>query len=126
MGAYRDNDKGTNSGSAYIFDVTTGNQLHKLTASDGAADDTFGRSVAISGNYAIVGANLDDDDGTRSGSAYIFNVQTGTQLHKLTASDAAANDHFGWSVAIDGNYAIVGAKYDDDGGSDNNDKDDGE
>ena len=114
---YKD-DNGSNSGSAYIFDVTTGNQLHKLTASDGAESDYFGYSVAISGNYAIVGANGDDNDnGTDSGSAYIFDVTTGTQLHKLIASDGAASDYFGYSVAISGNYAIVGAYADDDNGS---------
>ena len=44
----------------------------KITASDGAADDKFGCSVAISGDYAVVGALLDDDAGSGSGSAYIF------------------------------------------------------
>ena len=113
-----DNDNGIDSGSAYIFDVTTGTQLHKLTASDGAASDQFGNSVAISSNYAIIGAFVDDDpNGSNSGSAYIYNVQTGTELHKLTASDAAASDQFGNSVAISGNYAIVGSQYDDDNGS---------
>ena len=116
VGAYGDDDNGSNSGSAYIFNVQTGDQLHKLTASDGADSDRFGYSVAISGNYAIVGARDDDDNGSASGSAYIFNVTTGTQLHKLTASDGAASDRFGWSVAIDGDYAIVGA-YAHDGNS---------
>ena len=117
VGARQDDDKGTNSGSAYIFNVTTGAELHKLTASDGAADDYFGESVAISGNYAIVVAYADDDKGSNSGSVYIFNVNTGAELHKLTASDGAESDYFGISVAIDGNYAIVGAHADDDKGS---------
>jgi hypothetical protein len=117
VGAREDDDKGTNSGSAYIFNVSTGAQLHKLVPSDGAAYDQFGWSVAISGNYAIVGAWLDDDNGTDSGSAYIYNVTAGAQLHKLIASDGAATDYFGVSVAISGNYAIVGANQDDDNGS---------
>jgi len=117
VGAYADDDKGSSSGSAYIFNVQTGAELHKLVPEDGAANDNFGRSVAVSGNYAIVGANYDDDNGSNSGSAYIFNVQTGTQLHKLTASDGAASDEFGYSVAISGNYAIVGARNDDDKGT---------
>src|SRR6056300_674350 len=87
VGAYADDDKGSASGSAYIFNVNTGAELHHLLASDGAADDWFGHSVAISGNYAIVGAPNDDDNLSNSGSAYIFNVQTGAELHKLTASD---------------------------------------
>ena len=117
VGAYNNDDGGNNSGSAYIFNVSTGTELHKLVASDAAANDYFGYSVAISGNYAIVGAYGNDDGGTDSGSAYIFNVSTGTQLQKLLASDAAASDNFGYSVAISGNYAIVGAQYNDDGGA---------
>jgi len=118
VGAYTNDYSGTDSGSAYIFNVSTGTELHKLVASDAAANDLFGISVAISGNYAIVGAYTNDDGGTGSGSAYIFNVSTGTELHKLVASDAAANDYFGYSVAISGNYAIVGAYGDDDVPSD--------
>jgi len=117
VGAELDNDNGNDSGSAYIYNVKTGAEVHKLTASDGATGDQFGYSVAISGNYAIVGAWNNSDAGSQSGSAYIFNVHTGTQLHKLTASDAASEDRFGWSVAISDNYAIVGAYFDDDNGS---------
>jgi len=89
-------------------------ELHKLTASDAAAGDNFGASVAISGSTAIVGARYDDD----SGSAYLFDVATGGQLFKLTASDAAAGDVFGVSVAISGATALVGARWDDDAGTD--------
>ena len=116
VGARYDDDNGYNSGSAYIFNVQTGTQLHKLTASDGAANDYFGRSVAIDGNYAIVGAHLDDDKGAYSGSAYIYTISSG-QLHKLVPEDGAGSDEFGYSVAISGNYAIVGAREDDDKGT---------
>ena len=110
VGARQDD---SSRGSAYIFDVQTGTQLRKLLASDRANSDLFGTSVAISGNYAIVGSPYDDDKGTDSGSAYIFDVQTGTQLHKLVASNGSSSDHFGYSVAISGNYAIVGSYRDD-------------
>ncbi len=92
----------------------------KLTASDGAAGDMFGVSVAISGDTAVVGAYHDDDNGADSGSAYVF-VRSGsgwTQQAKLTASDGAAGDLFGVSVAISGDTAVVGAFYDDDNGAD--------
>ena len=74
IGAYGDDDKGSDSGSAYIF-VRNGNvwtQQSKLVASDGAASDRFGNSVSISGdgNTAIVGAYGDDG----KGSAYIFAI----------------------------------------------------
>ena len=117
FGASGDDDGGSNSGSAYLFDVITGSQLAKFTSDDIAADDSFGGSVAISGNTALLGARGDDDGGNHSGSAYLFNVITGNQLAKLTADDAAERDFFGGSVAISGNTAIVGASGDDDGGS---------
>jgi hypothetical protein len=109
VGAASDSDGGHDSGSAYLFDVATGQQLHKLTASDAAPFDVFGSSVAICGDIAIVGANGDDDNGNRSGAAYLFDVKTGTELFKLTASDGSAQDFFGQTVAISGDRAIVGA-----------------
>ena len=116
VGAYLDDDNGSGSGSAYLFDITTGRQIAKLTASDGAAFDVFGHSVAISGTTAIVGAFQDDDNGSSSGSAYLFDITTGQQIAKLTAPDGAANDNFGLFVAISGTTAIVGARGDDDNG----------
>ncbi len=96
-------------GSAYLFDAATGAQQHKLEAVDGAPHDHFGISVGISGKTAIVGSRLDDDAGHASGSAYLFDVATGRQLHKLIASDATAGDKFGQAVAIGGDVAIVGS-----------------
>ncbi len=100
-------------GSAYIFERSDGswNEVAKLTASDGADRDDFGCAVSISGDYAIVGSDQDDDNGDVSGSAYIFEHSGGTwnEVAKLTASDGAAWDWFGYSVSISGNYAIVGA-----------------
>ena len=112
VGAPYNDDSGSNSGSAYLFDATTGVEIAKLTASDAAANDQFGYSVDISGNTAIVGARGDDDNGLNSGSAYLFDTTTGTQSAKLTASGPTAGDQLGFSVAIDGNTAIVGAHYD--------------
>lgn len=130
VGAYRDDDKGDESGSAYIFkrDRTSWIQQAKLTADDGAADDNFGRSVSISGSgsdqYAIMGAIHDDDKGNNSGSAYIFKHDgtSWSQQAKLTADDGAADDYFGFSVSISGVSAskwcaIVGAESDDDKGN---------
>ena len=91
-----------------------------MTASDGAAWDHFGKFVCISGEYAVVGAKYDDDNGTASGSAYIFKLDGASwvQYQKLTASDGAAGDSFGCSVSIGGDYAIVGAVLDADNGTD--------
>jgi hypothetical protein len=118
LGAYLDEPNGSNSGSAYIFKNIDGTwtQYQKLTASDSAAEDRFGEAVAIDGDYAVIGCFADDDNGSTSGSAYIFkNVNgTWTQYQKLTASDGNANDYFGYSVAIKGDYVIIGAYQDGD------------
>jgi FG-GAP repeat/Uncharacterised ACR (DUF711)/Lectin C-type domain len=113
VSAYTDDDNGSDSGSAYLFDMTTGLQLAKLLPADGAAFDLFGFSVAISGTTVIVGAPGDDDNGISSGSAYLFDTTTGLQLAKLLAADGAAGDQFGVSVAITDATAIVGATGDD-------------
>lgn len=75
-------------------------------------------SVSISGDYAVVGAYLDDDDGDRSGSAYIFvhDGENWSQQTKLTADDADILDSFGMSVSISGRFAIIGAHENDDDG----------
>jgi outer membrane protein assembly factor BamB len=108
VGAIRDDDAGTNSGSAYLFDVATGQQLFKFSAADGQAVDFFGTSVAVSENFALVGAPLDDDRGINSGSAYLFDVTTGQQLFKFAPTDLVSTNGFGNSVAVNGNLALVG------------------
>jgi FG-GAP repeat len=116
-----DIDKGTfyiSDGQNWLPLVpTTPNNIAPIdrTASDGTANDYFGNRVAILGDYAIVGAFVDDiGANTDQGSAYVFVRSGGTwiQQAKLTASDGEANEYFGWSVAISGDYAIVGAPYD--------------
>jgi len=100
-------------GSVYVFTHTgaTWNQQAKFFASDGAESDNFGYSVSLSGNTALIGAHGDDDNGTGSGSAYVF-TRTGTtwtQQAKLLASDGAAGDIFGVSVSLDDTTALIGA-----------------
>ena len=74
IGDNEDDDNGVNSGSAYIFtrSGTVWTEQAKLLASDGATYDQLGISVSIDEDYAIIGANLDDDNGNMSGSAYVF------------------------------------------------------
>ncbi|MEM1221841.1 MAG: FG-GAP repeat protein [Verrucomicrobiota bacterium] len=122
IGAYLDDDEGEDSGSAYIFERsgTTWSQEQKLTADDGAPGDTFGRSVSISGDTALIGTDQDDDGGSASGSAYVF-VRDGaswSQQQKLTADDGAAGDRFGYSVSISGDTVLIGAYLDNDNGED--------
>jgi phosphohistidine swiveling domain-containing protein len=93
-------------------------EVAKLIASDGAAGDDFGKSVAVDGDTVLIGAPYDDDNGLQSGSAYIFTRRGGvwTERAKLTASDATANDFFGYAVALDGDTALIGAAYEGDNG----------
>ncbi|MCH7820039.1 MAG: T9SS type A sorting domain-containing protein [Candidatus Marinimicrobia bacterium] len=119
VGAFQDGDNGIWSGSAYVFKRTDTSWAEeaKLLASDGAADDWFGSSVSISGDYAVVGAWGDDDNGSKSGSAYVFK-RTGTswaQEANLLASDGAIGYFFGFPVSISGSYAVVGASGDGSG-----------
>ncbi len=124
VGAHWEDEKGSQAGAAYIYQRTGPNTWGagtKIMADDAEADDNFGISVAISGDYAVAGASLEGSGGFRPGAAYIFyrtgpgNVwDTGVKVVGVTRQDA---DRFGNEVAIDGDYAIVGAWGDDEGGS---------
>lgn len=113
VGAFMDDDLGTDAGAAYIFTRASGtwSQQAKLKPGDGSTYDYFGESVAVSGESALIGSRLDDDAGGNSGSAYLFrrSGSSWSQEAKLTASDAVGNQQFGASVSIDGDRAAVGA-----------------
>ncbi len=102
------------AGAAYLFDRPTGNQLHRLTAADARWYDQFGYAVAMSDGLVVIGAPEDDDQGGNSGSAYVFDADSGAQLRKLAAPDGAPNARFGSAVAVIGSVAVVGAPGDDD------------
>jgi len=121
VGADNDDVDNFDQGSAYVFDRSGGSwvETQKLTAGDGVEGDQFGWSVAVSGSTIVVGS-IDDAIGGNSfqGSAYVFNRQgTGwVETQKLTASDGAAEDSFGWSVAVSGSTIVVGVPFDSIGG----------
>ncbi len=121
IGAWEDDDCGDDSGSAYVyrFDGSTWGEEQKLLSSDGAAGDRFGTSVAVFADVVVVGAPYDDDQGGNSGSAYVFRFDGSAWVEnqKLHASDGAANDYFGRSVAIEGDVILVGAYGDGDNGA---------
>ena len=102
-------DWGSNHGSAYLFDSTTGNQRHKLIPLDGNSEDYFGNSVAVGNGIALVGAPGKDDRGSSSGAVYLFNASTGSQIDKILPSDIGFSSEFGMSAAINGNRAIIGS-----------------
>ena len=121
VGADQDDDNGASSGSAYVFvrSGTTWSQQAKLTASDGAANDLFASSVAISGDTAVAASAGHDTPATGAGAVYVF-VRSGTtwsQQQKLTASDAGVNDFLGTSIGISGDTLAVGATGDNTNGT---------
>lgn len=118
IAARKEDGAGNNRGAAYVIDFITGDEKFKLTASDTANEDRFGQSVAVSGNIAVVGADQKNGMGTYRGSAYLFDVTTGSELHILSPSVVEDNAYFGFSCAIDGNSVVVGAPDEDAGGSD--------
>ncbi|HEY3357140.1 MAG TPA: FG-GAP repeat protein, partial [Polyangia bacterium] len=115
VGAYYQNGSaGHHQGAAYVFvrQGVTWTQQAKLTPTDAAADDDFGYAVALAGDTAVVGAYVKAGSaGAAQGAAYVFVRQgaTWTQQAKLLASDGAANDAFGYSVALAGDTLLVGA-----------------
>jgi len=113
VGSYCDDDKGSSSGSVYIFFIqnNTVSQVKKITAVDGSAYDNFGWSVSIWENYVAVGSYFDDGNELHSGSVYIYilNGESATLYAKLIADDGALYDFFGYAVDIYSTYIIVSA-----------------
>jgi len=132
IGAYGDDFGATdpNMGSAYIFEKTGIEDwgfVQKINNSDQDDYDRFGYSVAINGEYIVVGAYGEDHDAddnnsmAKAGSAYIFERGvdgTWTEMQKIVASDRVADAEFGWSVDIYETTVVIGAHnegYDEDG-----------
>ncbi|MFK7849108.1 MAG: leucine-rich repeat domain-containing protein [Rhodothermales bacterium] len=119
IGARDDDDSAENAGAAYVyeFDGSQWIQITKIYAGDARQDDSFGEVVAIHDDQIIVGARDVDTNGEEAGAAYIFELQNDAswqQTAKLLASDGESLDRFGNSVTIDGNYAIVSTRIDND------------
>lgn len=119
VGSPGDDDNGSASGSVYAYNPVNGALLSKIKPSDGAAGDNFGYSVAVGSNFIAVGAPGDDDVANVSGSVWLFDTNVDqfgganglSTPKKITASDPATNDQFGWSVAIGCNRVVVGAPF---------------
>ncbi len=123
VGSPMDDDRGANSGSAYIFVRQQGNpeqwvQVQKLVPADSLAGDQCGEAVAINGDTIVVGTRF--ASGGR-GAAYVYrrngSSNSWTFSAKILPSDPALNDQFGFSVAVSGNIVAVGSRLDDDAGS---------
>ncbi len=119
IGARDVDDQAENAGAAYIYELNGGEwiEVEKIFASDAKVDDSFGEIVAIHEEQVIVGARDVDIQGEESGAAYIFernNEGDWVETAKLLASDGESLDRFGNSVAIEGNYAVVSTRIDND------------
>lgn len=123
IGSFKTDDKvnGVDAGSAYVFtrNENEWEQQVKLTALDGAADDRFGRSVALSGDTALITVMRKDDKSKNSGSAYLFTRKGNIWNHltTVTANDGSPGNLFGWIAALSDSNALVGATRNDDKGS---------
>jgi len=107
---------GTYTPRIWLFDTTDPASpvfISHIQPSDAGNGDDFGDSIAIDGSLAIVGAPFNNGATTTSGAAYLFDTTTGTELGKIVASDGESVDQFGWSVDIEGDLAIVGARWED-------------
>jgi hypothetical protein len=113
VGCPGDDDRGSWSGSVYVFGRVNGEwvQTAKLLAADGETNDQFGSAVAMLGNLALVGAPHESERGFWAGAVYVFEYQGGqwTQSAKLTASDAYSTDYFGSAIALQDDLAVIGA-----------------
>ena len=114
-GAPQDNSAADFAGSAYVFVRSGGTwtQQAKLVADDAAMFESFGYSVAISGNTAAVGSAFDSTFAMFAGSAYTF-TRSGTvwtQSAEFSATDVLDSDEFGYTVAMDGGNILVGAPF---------------
>lgn len=96
-----------------LFGLTAGAE-QKIVPPDGSANNKFGYSVDVDGDWMVVGAPADENSGRKSGSAYLYKWVGGvwTNTQRVSVSDEWAFDEFGTAVAIDGDYLIVGAPMD--------------
>jgi len=109
VGAPNDDAGSSDAGSAYVYDTVTYSLLRTLNNPTPATGDNFGKSVAVFGTMAVVGAPNDDTGATNAGSAYVFDAATGSLVRTLINRSPAYNNYFGSSVAVSGSAAIVGA-----------------
>ena len=100
--------------AVYAFDVTTGRELWKLL-SPSSMEVNFGEALAVSGSTAVIGASDRFGGSFTSGSVYVYDILTGELLQQIFPSNAHRGQEFGYRVAIDGDLALIGDRYGDNG-----------
>ena len=118
--AWAEDAVGSNAGSAYVFDLPTGNLLYSFSNPNiysTPQNDYFGKSGDINEKYAAIGSWQEDDPtGTNSGAVYVYDLADGSLKYSLAnpnATGTAGGDRFGYDVALHGDYLVVGAMYDE-------------
>jgi len=111
IGALGDDHAEVFSGAAYLFDLQSSEQLLRLTAHDAHPFHYFGSAADIEGNYTVIGAWADVDQGENAGAAYVYDTNTGLELHKLTPPTTGSWQRFGsgGTIAIEGDIVLIGA-----------------
>jgi len=123
VGAPNSDDTGLSSGSAYVYQRNPADgswaQTQKLVAHDAGASDIYGLAVAVDGDNIAIGSRYDDEAGTNGGAVYFYrrNGDTWDFQMKATAAGSVSSDYLGFSVSLEGDYAVVGATGKDDNGS---------
>lgn len=127
VGSPNEPGEGTQRGAAYVFARDLGGedawgQMKKVLPADSADNVWFGTTAAIKGTTLVVGAAWDDSTLVNQGAAYVFyrdlgGIDNWGEIKKLIASDANGDDLFGYDVALDGTYVVVGAAWSAGGGT---------
>jgi len=107
-----------NAGAAYLFDLGSGEMLAKLHPVDKMPHGYFGSAVALDGGVAVVGSYNDSAGGYHNGAVYFFDAADGELMHDIASPTTESYQYFGWSVAVDGATALVGAPRDGRNGND--------
>ena len=120
IGAYKADAPEANGGAVYICQKTDGHWkfIQKVVPPDNEAGDQFGNALSFNGNWLAIGAYFDDDNGSNSGSVYLYHQDENSfqLVSKIKPSDGSAGDAFGAAVSLDGHLLAVGAYADSDQG----------
>ncbi len=109
VGNFNDSNNGSQSGAVYVFDLNGTWQQSQKIVTQGAVEDNFGYAISLDGNRALIGAPLDDDNGSDAGAAYIFDFVNGQWSSPVKLLSSVTDINFGMSVDLSGDRAIIGS-----------------
>ncbi len=116
IGARWDDTTANQAGAAHVFDISDPMnpvETAKVVPADGAEQDFFGYSVGVSGDVAVVGSIFNDEGGFAAGAAYVYDLAdlaNPVLARKVIVPDTAETFDFGWSIAMEGTRALIGAR----------------